>query len=413
MKPIRILHVFFSGSTSGYRPVWIRFDSITELLREKGFDVWILGYAQNWSNLKRKILGSIDVDIKNKIINITQPRWLAAMDVLIHNFILLGGLGYAILLYAICKKLKINSIILADDMVGTNFYFLLIKKIFGIKINTIIDYQDLTARLHTFKSKNFLKRIISTTVDEVINPKLAKKIITSTNFGREFLFHRSKINKGFVIPESFRLEYQLEENYNKDEIRKKLGLISRPIIFIWSGYLGGFTTNDVLFLIRAISLSKNKSKILLLLIGGGTDKDKFYIDYFARKAGVNVKHVGYVDAKSYLYWQYLMAADIGIFIRPRTLFSHFLSGRKVSDYMRVGLPVIVPCLAGQLEVIKGNGLCYKPEDVKDLAMKIDKILEMDLDYMGYISRQIVESNEKYVIELVNSKEFSDFLINYY
>jgi glycosyltransferase involved in cell wall biosynthesis len=108
-----------------------------------------------------------------------------------------------------------------------------------------------------------------------------------------------------------------------------------------------------------------------------------------------------------------MAADIGIFIRPRTLFSHFLSGRKVSDYMRVGLPVIVPCLAGQLEVIKGNGLCYKPEDVKDLAMKIDKILEMDLDYMGYISRQIVESNEKYVIELVNSKEFSDFLINYY
>jgi hypothetical protein len=79
MKPIRILHVFFSGSTSGYRSVWIRFDTITELLREKGFDVWILGYAQNWSNLKRKILGSIDVDIKNKIINITQPRWLAAL----------------------------------------------------------------------------------------------------------------------------------------------------------------------------------------------------------------------------------------------------------------------------------------------------------------------------------------------
>jgi hypothetical protein len=185
-KPIRILHVFFSGSTSGYRPGWIRFDTITELLREKGFDIWILGYAQNWSNLKRKILGGIDVDTKNKIINITQPRWLAAIDVLINNFILLGGLGYAILLYTICKKLKINSIILADDMVGTNFYFLLIKKMFRMKINTIIDYQDLTARLHTFKSKNFLKRIISTTIDEVINPKLAKKIITITNFGKEF-----------------------------------------------------------------------------------------------------------------------------------------------------------------------------------------------------------------------------------
>jgi len=36
---------------------------------------------------------------------------------------------------------------------------------------------------------------------------------------------------------------------------------------------------------------------------------------------------------------------------------------------------------------------------------------MNLKYMGYISRQIVESNLKYVIELMNSKEFLDFLIN--
>jgi glycosyltransferase involved in cell wall biosynthesis len=410
MKPIRILHVFFSGSTSGYRPGWIRFDTITELLREKGFDIWILGYAQNWSNLKRKILGGIDVDTKNKIINITQPRWLAAIDVLINNFILLGGLGYAILLYTICKKLKINSIILADDMVGTNFYFLLIKKMFRMKINTIIDYQDLTARLHTFKSKNFLKRIISTTIDEVINPKLAKKIITITNFGKEFLFHRSKINKGYVIPNLFRAEYHIEKNYNKNEIRRKLGLPSQSIIFIWSGHLGGFTTDDVLFLIRAIALSKNKSKILLLLMGSTTERHRFIINNFAKKLDVYVKHVGYVDAKSYLYWQYLMAADIGIFIRPRTLFSHFLTGRKVMDYMGIGLPVIVPCLAGQLEIIKGNGLCYKPEDVLDLTKKIDEILNLDLINMGIKSKEITNSILNNIKTLFSDPSFIEFLI---
>jgi glycosyltransferase involved in cell wall biosynthesis len=409
IKPIRILHVFFSGSASGYRPGWGRFDTITELLRERGFDVWILGYAKNWSNIKRKILGSIDIDSKNKIINITKPRWASVIDVITYNFILLDGIGYAILLYLICKKLKINSIILADDMVGTNFYFLLIKKISRMKINTIIDYQDLTARLHTFKSKNFLKRIVSTTVDEVINPKLAKKIITITNFGKEFLFHRSKINKGFVIPNLFRPEYQIEENYNKDEIRRKLGLNSQSIIFIWSGHLGGFTTDDVLFLIRALSLSKNKSKILLLLMGSGTDRDKFYIDYFAKKSGINVKHVGYVDTKSKSYWQYLMAADIGIFIRPRTLFSHFLTGRKVMDYMGVGLPVIVPCLAGQLEIIKGNGLCYKPEDVLDLAKKIDEILNLDLINMGMKSKEITNSILNNVKTLFSDPNFIEFL----
>jgi len=406
-KPIRILHVFHGISASGYRPGWIRFDSITELLREKGFDVWILGYAQNWSNLKRKILGSIDVDTKNKIINITQPRWLAAIDVLIHNFILLGGLGYAMLLYTICKKLKINSIILADDMVGTNFYFLLIKKMTRMKINTIIDYHDLTARLHTFKSKNFLKRIISTTIDEVINPKLAKKIITITNFGKEFLFHRSKINRGFVIPNLFRPEYQIEEKYNKNEIRRKLGLPSQSIILIWSGPLGGLTTDGVLFLIRALSLSKNKSKILLLLTGSAPNRDKIIINSFAKKVGVNIKHIGYVDKK--LYWQYLMASDIGIFIRPRTLFSHFLTGGKVMDYMGVGLPVIIPCLAGQLEIIRGNGLCYKPEDVLDLAKKIDEILNLDLINMGMKSREIVNSILDNVKALFSDPNFIDFL----
>jgi len=409
IKPIRILHVFFSGSTSGYRPGWIRFDTITELLREKGFDVWILGYAQNWSNLKRKILGSIDVDAKNKIINITQPRWLAAIDVLIHNFILLGGLGYAILLYLVCKKLKINSIILADDMVGTNFYFLLIKKISRMKINTIIDYQDLTARLHTFKSKNLLKRIISTTVDEVINPKLAKKIITITNFGKEFLFHRSKINRGFVIPHILKFNSELNLKTNKEEAKKYLGYDPKYFIFIWSGHLGGFTTNDVLFLIKGISMSKYRDNILLLLTGSSPNYYINYIYSYAKRLNVNVKYVGYLDKKTYM--QYLQASDVGVFTRPQSLFAHFLTGGKVFDYMLAGLPVIVPCLKGQLEVIKGNGLCYKPGDVKDLAMKIDKILEMDLQHMGYISRQIVESNLKYVIELMNSKEFLDFLIN--
>jgi len=46
------------------------------------------------------------------------------------------------------------------------------------------------------------------------------------------------------------------------------------------------------------------------------------------------------------------------------IFIIFHIPRKVSDYMGVRLPVIVPCLKGQLEVIKGNGLCYKPEMFK-------------------------------------------------
>lgn len=418
VKPVKILLVFYD--LTGYKPGWDRFHTITELLRERGYDVWILGFTQNWLGIKRKILGGIDIDLKNKIINITQPRWLAAIDTLLfHNFILFWGImiGYAILLYKVCKNLKIHTIILTDNVLGANFCFLIIKKIFRMKINTIIDYKDLVARIGVFfsSSKNILKRTVSITIDEVINPKLAGKIITQTNFGKEFLFHRSRINKGFVIPQvtKFSFSPNLKINKeNKEKAKKILGLDQEYYYFIWSGRLARSEkiVNDILFLLKGISMSKYRDKIKLILTGSSDYYINNYIYSYAKRLNVNVKHVGYLDKVTYR--QYLQASDVGVFIRPRSLFAHFLSGGKVLDYMVAGLPVIISCLKGQLEVIKGNGLCYKPEDVKDLAMKIDKILEMDLQHMGSISREIAESSLKYVIELMNKKEFSDFLLNY-
>jgi len=407
MKPIRVAHVAYI-----LIPGWSRFDTINELLRDRGFDVWIIWYIHKWSSIKHKIFGSIEVDPKNKIINISPPRWLAALNVLINQF---GGMGFAILLYIICKKLKMKAIILQDHMIEGNFFFLLFKKIFRLKISTIIDYHDLTARWAYYNSKNKLKKLLEpfhVAIDEVINPRLSGKIIAVTNFLKNFIFHRSKINKGFVIPEVFRPPYQIEVNYDKNEIRRKLGLNPHSVILIWAGALGGFAVNDILFLIRAISLSKNKNKILLLLLAWGASEDTIItINNFAKEVGVNIKYFGYIDNRKLLYWEYLMASNIGVFIRPQTLFSHVLTGRKVQDYMGVGLPVIVPCLAGQLEIIKGNGLCYKPEDVLDLAKKIDEILNLDLINMGMKSREIVNSILNDVKKLILRQDFKDFLIN--
>jgi len=409
MKPIRIAHVAYI-----LVPGWGRFDTINELLRDRGFDVWIIWYLQNWQSIKRKILGSIDIDLKNKIINITLPRWLEAINVLINQFIL-NGVGYAILLYIICKKLKIKAIILQDHMIEVNFFFLLFKKIFRLKINTIIDYHDLTARWAYYNSKNKLKKLLEpfhVVIDEVINPRLAGKIIAVTKFCKNFIFRRSKINKGFVIPEVFKPPFQIEVNYDKNEIRRKLGLNLQSVILVWTGWLVGFAVNDILFLIRAISLSKNKNKILLLLLAAGAKKDTIItINNFAKEVGVNIKYLGFIDNKKLLYWEYLMASNIGVFIRPQTLFSHVLTGRKVQDYMGVGLPVIVPCLAGQLEIIKGNGLCYKPEDVLDLAKKIDEVLNLDLISMGMKSKEITNSILDDVKKLIFGQDFKDFLIN--
>jgi len=119
---------------------------------------------------------------------------------------------------------------------------------------------------------------------------------------------------------------------DKQKVRERLG-IKQKFVLIWSGHLGGFTTYDVLFLIKAISISKNKNNILLILAAMANENEINLISLFANKLNVNLKYVGFLEKKSYL--TYLFASDVGVFIRPSSLFSHFLTGRKVMDYTRL------------------------------------------------------------------------------
>lgn len=386
---IKILNVFFSNSASGYRKGWNRFDIFTGLLRKKDCEVWILGYLQNWKNNKEKLFGKIHMDYNNKIINLTQPRWIDSIDVIFNNLGFLGGFAYALMMHILCKKFNFKTIILADDMSGTNFYFLIINKLLFLKINTIIDYQDLTARMHTYKSKNKIRRIIEILLDEVINPKFAGKLITITEYGKNYLAMRSGVKKIFVLPNICIVNSELIL-LSKELIRKELGLPLDKKIIVWSGFLGGQTTKDVFLLLKAITLTSIKDNIMVVIIGETNNVDSKILKTYADKHKLNLIFTGYLPSDGDLYWKYLRAADIGVFLRPNSDYAHFLTGRKVVDFISVGLPVIVPCLKGQLETIKGNGICYIPEDAKDLAEKINEIFKLDLNLLSQKSIEIAE-----------------------
>ena len=309
LKP-KILHVYFSHSASGYRPGWARFDILTEMFRRKGYEAWILGYKMKWSSLKQKLFGGIEIDKNSKVINLIIPHWLSTIDVFLNNLFLIGGFGWSILLALISNRIKPNTIILTDDTIGTNFYFLLIKKILQKKINIIIDYQDLTAQMHTCKSKNIFKKLISQTIDEVINPRLAKKLIVISKFGKDYLMQRSNVKDIYVIPAI--AESKNLDNYSKEECRRLFNIPLNYKVIIWSGFIEGFTTKDVLFLIDAISLCKHKNEIMLVMIGGGIEYDRYYILNHAKRKGVNAMHLGYFDSNKAEYWLCLRSADIGI-----------------------------------------------------------------------------------------------------
>jgi len=386
-SPIKILCVYFFGKPNGYEPGWYRFDLFVEILKKRGYNTWILGYKRKTNNIKESIFGHTKIDERNKVITLIKPRWFAIIDTLLYNFLLIDGFAYSILLLNVCKKMKFDTVILADDTIGINFYFLSLSKLFLREINIIIDYQDLTARLHTYKSRNFVKRLISIIIDEIINPKLAGKLITVTNYRKRYMKDKTNIKNIYVISE-MNIPKRKFLILNKEECRKILALPNKRII-IWTGRLGGQTTQDVMLLLKALTLCKTKD-IKIIIIGSGDLKSINLLKTYAKENNIDLTMTGYISSLDDKYWLYLRAADVGIFLRPNSDYAHFLTGRKVSDYYSVGLPVIVPCLKGQLETLKGNGLCYEPDNAQDLANKIDEIFKLDLEELGRNSLKIAK-----------------------
>lgn len=408
---IKILYTFFLRSDNGYVKGYQRFDILVELLRKK-YETWVLAYKSEWKSIRDLLLGKINIDKNSKIITLTKPRWASSLDAIFDN-IFLAGIIYSIQMLIICKKFNFNTIVLADDKVSTNFYFLLLKKILRFKINTIIDYQDLTARLHTYKSKNKLKRFIGILLDEIINPRLAGKLITITEYGKNYLHNRSGVKKIFVVRELIQPNNDILF-LSKKEARKELGLPMDGKIIIWCGFLHGQASlNNILPLLEALRLSKFKEDITLIIMGSYDLYNKKKLLELAKKNSLNVILTGYISNQSHLYWKYLRASDIGYFYRPGADYGRFVAGIKIAEYITAGLPVLLPCLEGPTEVLKGNGICFDPDDPMDLVKKIDEMFMQDLESMGKRSLEIAEEmlSPNALEKIIMSKEFEEFIEN--
>jgi hypothetical protein len=135
-------------------------------------------------------------------------------------------------------------------------FLFLLKEIAVIKKRISLTAKPPKAPVHIritecgFKSKNKLKKVLKpfhVAINEAINPRLTGKfiaiIIAVINFFKNFIFHRSKINKGLVIPEVFKSPYQIEVNYDKNGLGRKLGNIDHFIFFIYSNIAKYFIFN--------------------------------------------------------------------------------------------------------------------------------------------------------------------------
>jgi len=152
-----------------------------------------------------------------------------------------------------------------------------------------------------------------------------------------------------------------------------LGIVTRRMV--WK--------NGVQYLAKATAFMKN-NRLKLLFIGDGEEFDEVkqileenFKDRFTLLG--SKKHEEIID--------YYSASDISIL--PSLMEATSISGLEA---MAASLPLVGTEVGGIPVLIEEgrNGFLCKPEDPKDLAEKIDRLLESDIEKMGAYSRQLVE-----------------------
>jgi len=116
----------------------------------------------------------------------------------------------------------------------------------------------------------------------------------------------------------------------------------------------------------------------LIFMGGGGDKNVLikYVsvkEYFAR-----VKFHEEVSLKELP--RYTASADLGVVpLLNVSLNNYYGLPNKLFEYMHAGLPIVASDFPEIKKIVVGEGIgiCFNPEDPKDIAVSINKVLGND------------------------------------
>jgi UDP-glucose:(heptosyl)LPS alpha-1,3-glucosyltransferase len=211
---------------------------------------------------------------------------------------------------------------------------------------------------------------------EGYNLRHAKKIITMADSLKKEMTDQYGIpeDKIQVVRSGIDLEMFSPDNkrlYRRD-VRSKLGISESDTVLIFVG--SPYSRKGLNYLIEALPLLSKKD-IKLMILGKDTNEEvieKYML--IAEKFGVADKII-YAGFKTDVH-RYFAASDIFVF---PTLYEPF--GLVITEAMASGLPVVTSACAGAAELIEDgvNGLLLKePRDSKEIAAKLNRLLEDDL-----------------------------------
>ncbi len=182
---------------------------------------------------------------------------------------------------------------------------------------------------------------------------------------------------------------------NKDNhIRKKYSLQEKNVV-LFAGCIESYQGIDTLFESIA-QIVKQRKDIVFLIVGGGSDLEK-YIKIAQNPLFKNqVIMTGQIDYTEMP--EYIRAAEIGLSLRTYSLMGHVSFPTKLTTYMACGLPCIATSNGDQKKIINkhGTGFLVKSGDTLGLTKTILEALS-DKNRLKEMSKKS---------RLVAEKEFS-------
>ncbi|KKR49051.1 MAG: Glycosyl transferase group 1 [Candidatus Magasanikbacteria bacterium GW2011_GWC2_40_17] len=172
--------------------------------------------------------------------------------------------------------------------------------------------------------------------------------------------------------------------------RQKVGLALNKKIILYSGHL--YQWKGVITLLQAVEFLPSNAEIVL--VGGSAEEVKKI-----RSSNPDLSRVNFIGQRPYAEIPYyLKAADVLVLPNSQAdlISREFTSPLKLFEYLAAKRPVVASDLPSIREILTNerNALLFKPDDAKDLSLKISAVLNND-DLAKKISDQAFSDVQNY------------------
>jgi len=383
MADIDLKTLFFLGSANPFPGAgWTRIGFFAEHLKDRGCDVAVVGIFspkslrmagfKRWKGIP--------------IYNVTPTFWVESIFSLAFN-VLSSMILAPIIFLALRPRIVIISLPNGEPSVGAYFAskFAHAKVIFDVR-DEWEDYVIGKASSKVFKGAY---RLLKTLMTSLYN---RSDLVIAVTQSIACSLKLRGIREVKIVPNG--ADVNIFRPYEKDAVRRRLGLKNDEFIIVYEGGIGGYYRLDVV--VRALARLDNvaRNKIRLLIIGSGDVPNLLRL---AERLGLkdNVIYLG-VENDKVAIARIISAGDVGIVpYDANPLWKNSVSA-KFYEYCACGIPVIATVYDDSLlaRLIKeyGVGLTTPPLDDGKLSEAILQLYRnvQFMEVMGRRARMLVE-----------------------